>query len=349
AWTGRDSRDRLVIFSERIETLKWLLEHLPKDLGLPDMAFTILDGSLSDLDQQKIVERFGQEHDPLRVLLCSDVASEGLNLHYLCHRLVHFDLPWSPMVFQQRNGRIDRFGQQHQPRIDYLLTESTVERIKGDMRVIEVLVRKDEQISKNIGDPASILRRHTVGEEEKLVADVLAEGMSAEQFEHQFIDEAKPEEDEEDWEAALFGTPEEQAASVTPPDLPTSEPHPLFPDFYSFAKQAIETIPEAQGYKTDDQARMLRLSPPPDLQRRLRRQLPAEVLRETDEYVLSALPGLVEEAIERAREEDKQGAAWPDIQYLWPQHPIGQWLIDRVIGSVGRRRAPVITSPHLQK
>ncbi|BCO11466.1 putative ATP-dependent helicase [Citrifermentans bremense] len=349
AWTGLNSRDRLVIFSERIETLKWLFEHLPVDLKLPETAFTILDGSLSDIDQQAIVERFGQEHDPLRVLLCSDVASEGLNLHYQCHRLIHFDLPWSPMVFQQRNGRVDRFGQEHQPRIDYLLTESAVERIKGDMRVIEVLVSKDEQISKNIGDPASILRRHSVEEEEKVVAEALAEGMSAEQFEHQCIDEAKPEDDEDDWEAALFGKPEEQVSPVAKSETATVESHRLFPDFYSFAQQAIETIPEARGYQKDDRALMLRFTPPPDLQRRLRRQLPAEVLRETDEYVLSAHSGLVEESIQRAREEDQQGAAWPDIQYLWPQHPISQWLIDRVIGSVGRRRAPVMISPHLAK
>lgn len=352
AWTGHDSRDRLVIFSERIETLKWLNAQLPGELDLSADAFMILEGSLSDIDQQAIVERFGQEHDPLRVLLCSDVASEGLNLHYLCHRLVHFDLPWSPMVFQQRNGRVDRFGQQHQPRIDYLLTESTVERIKGDMRVIEVLVSKDEQISKNIGDPASILRRHSIEEEEKVVADALAEGLSAEEFEQHCIDEAIPEDDDVDWEAALFGTPEEQAATVPmpepAPEPPSVSPHPLFPDFYAFARQAIETIPEAQGYRTDDHALMLRLTPPADLQRRLRKQLPAEVLRETDEYVLSAHPGLVEESIQRAREEDRQGSAWPDIQYLWPQHPISQWLIDRVIGGVGRRRAPVVISPHLR-
>ena len=341
-WTGQDSKDRLVIFSERIETLKWLMSRLPGDLRLKEDAFTILDGGLSDIEQQEIVERFGQEHDSLRVLLCSDVASEGLNLHYFSHRLVHFDLPWSPMVFQQRNGRVDRFGQERTPRIDYLLTESEIETVKGDLRVIEVLVRKDEQISRNIGDPASILRKHSIEDEERVVAEALASGMSAEQFERECIDAPATQFDEDDWETALFGpTPAPPPAPIAP------EPHRFFPDVYAFAKQAISRIPEAEGYRLDDQARLLRLTPPADLRRRLRRQLPAEVLRETDEYVLSAHPGLVEESIQRAREEDRQGAAWPDIQFLWPQHPICQWLIDRVIGDVGRRRAPVITSPHL--
>jgi hypothetical protein len=125
------------------------------------------------------------------------------------------------------------------------------------------------------------------------------------------------------------------------------EPHRFFADVYAFARQAMARIPEAEGYRLDDEARMLRLTPPADLRRRLRRQLPAEVLRETDEYVLSARIPLVEESIRRAREQDRQGSAWPEIQYLWPQHPICQWLIDRMIGRIGRRRAPVIVSPRL--
>ncbi len=343
-WTGADTHDRLVIFSERIETLRWLLAHLPGDLGLKGPAFSLLHGGLADIEQQEIVERFGQTHDPLRVLLCSDVASEGLNLHYLCHRLVHFDLPWSPMVFQQRNGRVDRFGQVHRPRIDYLLTQSGIERIEGDLRVIEVLVQKDEQISRNIGDPASILRKHSIEAEEQVVADALADGMSAEQFQRECIDAAPAPDaaDDDDWEAALFGGGADAAPAALPP-----EPHRCFEDIYTFAKHAIATIPEAAGYRIDDQARMLRLDPPADLRRRLRRQLPAEVLRETDQYVLSADRGIVEQAIQRAREQDRQGAAWPDIQFLWPQHPICRWLMDRVIGAVGRRRAPVLASPRL--
>ena len=243
------------------------------------------------------------------------------------------------MVFQQRNGRVDRFGQERTPRIDYLLTESEVETVEGDLRVIEVLVRKDEQISRNIGDPASILRKHSIEEEEQVVADALAAGMSAEQFERECIERAVAQ---DDWEAALFG-----AAQEAPPASVAPEPHRFFTDTYAFAKQAIRRIPEAEGYRIDDQHRMLRLTPPADLRRRLRRQLPAEVLRETDEYVLSTHAVLIEESIQRAREQDRQGFAWPDLQFLWPQHPICQWLMDRVIGAVGRQRAPVIVSPQL--
>ena len=63
------------------------------------------------------------------------------------------------MVFQQRNGRIDRYGQheQHeQPDIRYMLIDSSNQRIKGDARIMEILVRKEEQALKNIGDPAML-------------------------------------------------------------------------------------------------------------------------------------------------------------------------------------------------
>ena len=95
-----------MIFSERIETLRFLEERLQKDLNLKKhdkldkTEITQMHGGMSDIEQQGIVEAFGKPETKLRVLLCSDVASEGINLHYLSHRLVHFDLPWSLMVFQ---------------------------------------------------------------------------------------------------------------------------------------------------------------------------------------------------------------------------------------------------------
>ena len=113
------------------------------------------------MDQQKIVEDFGREEAPVRLLLASDVASEGINLHFLCHKMIHFDIPWSFMCFQQRNGRIDRYGQEREPRIVYLMTESVSEKIKGDNRILELLITKDEQAVKNIGEPSPVRSRTT--------------------------------------------------------------------------------------------------------------------------------------------------------------------------------------------
>ena len=182
-WQTSDPSDRLVIFSERIETLHWLQENLPKAVGLKPYQIQILHGGMTDAEQQDIVDRFGRKADPVMVLLCSDVASEGLNLHYYCHRLIHFDLPWSLMVFQQRNGRVDRYGQNRQPHIVYLFTETGIEKIKGDMRILEILQAKDEQANKNLGDPASFLHVFDPEKEANKVADIMASGISAQVFE----------------------------------------------------------------------------------------------------------------------------------------------------------------------
>ncbi len=70
------------------------------------------------------MEQFAQEGQPVRILVATEVAYEGLKLYYLSHRLVHFDIPWSLMNLQQRNGRIDRCGQRQQPQIRFMLTQS---------------------------------------------------------------------------------------------------------------------------------------------------------------------------------------------------------------------------------
>ena len=142
-WTGRDTSDRLVIFTERIETLKFLEKHLPRDISLDSKHVAVLYGSMSDTQQQDIVEEFGKERSDIRLLIASDVASEGINLHFQCHRLIHFDIPWSLMIFNQRNGRIDRYGQEKTPEIHYLITNSLNTKIKGDMRILELLIQKD--------------------------------------------------------------------------------------------------------------------------------------------------------------------------------------------------------------
>lgn len=194
-WKTNDAADRLVIFSERIETLRWLQQQLQADLQLKPNQVAVLHGQMPDTEQQDLVDRFGRFDDPMRVLLCSDVASEGLNLHYFCHRLVHFDLPWSLMVFQQRNGRVDRYGQKHQPQIVYLFTEASTDKIRGDLRILEILAAKDEQAALNLGDPSAFLNVFDPDKEAEKVSDFMVQGMSPEQVESTLDQAAQAEDD----------------------------------------------------------------------------------------------------------------------------------------------------------
>ena len=186
-----ESDDRIVIFTERIETMKWLAKHLKEDLKMNDMQVKEMYGGMSDIEQQEIVDEFGKKESQIRILVASDVASEGINLHYLSHRLIHFDIPWSLMVFQQRNGRIDRYGQTKKPDIRYFLIQSKNTKIKGDTRIMEILIQKEEQAYKNIGDPTLLMGKFNVEEEEKEVANAIETNMSSGDFEKELDNSSK--------------------------------------------------------------------------------------------------------------------------------------------------------------
>lgn len=362
-WKPSDPSDRIVIFSERIKTLRWLQEVLPKAVGLQAAQIEILHGEMTDTEQQVLVDRFGRKDDPMRVLLCSDVASEGLNLHYFCHRLVHFDLPWSLMVFQQRNGRVDRYGQTQQPRIIYLYTETGVERIKGDMRILEILQTKDEQANKNLGDPASFLHVFDPEKEAVKVAEIMAAGTNPQQFEAtidaaQLSSQCKTNSDGDgDWLLKLFVQSESIDDAVTPkPSIDfISEGLSLFDKAdlsgdYVFAKTALQqlSVPSPiASFTHDDAHQTITLTAPRDLQERLRVTLPLEVRDENHRYTLCAHKDRVAQAIELARQAKSDDETWPLLHYLWPQHPIMTWLTDRVLTAFGRHRAPVIQCPQL--
>ncbi len=345
-WSPKAADDRLVIFSERIETLAWLQERLSADLNLRSEQLTVLHGGLGDTEQQAIVERFGRQEDPLRVLLCSDVASEGLNLHYFCHRLVHFDLPWSLMVFQQRNGRIDRYGQTRRPRITYLMTESGIETIRGDLRILEVLQEKDERANRDLGDPSAFLNLHDPDLEAAEVANRMADGVTPEAFSQALEREAsEATEGEGDWLMQLF-QPEQETPSAL---KHIANPPSLFPDDLVFTRTALEELDrggKVAQWTMDHQARAITLTAPSDLKHRLR-QIPREARDPDDRYVLSDNPHQVAAAIERARQARQEEESWPRLHYLWPQHPISEWLRDRVLSRFGRHTAPVIRSAAL--
>jgi superfamily II DNA or RNA helicase len=352
-WAVNNAEDRLVIFSERIETLRWLREHLSADLRLKPNQIEVLHGQMADTEQQELVERFGRLDDQLRILLCSDVASEGLNLHYFCHRLLHFDLPWSLMVFQQRNGRIDRYGQKHQPHIVYFFTDTVNEKIKGDLRILEILERKDEQANFNLGDPSAFLNVFDPEKEAEKVAGFMAEGLDPEQVETT-LDQAAASgsENDGDWLMTLFGgnNSNEDVAPLASSSLDyIAEPTSLFESDFHYAKTALTLLNQGQAlcqWTSEEAERVIALTAPLDLQDRLR-QLPREAQADNDHYALCADPKRMMEAIETARQARAEQDTWPRLHYLWPQHPIIEWLGDRVLTHFGRHRAPLLQSHKL--
>ena len=352
-WQVNDASDRLVIFSERIETLKWLQKQLTADLLLKPGQLEVLHGGgeMTDTKQQDLVERFGRLEDPVRILLCSDVASEGLNLHYFCHRLVHFDLPFSLMVFQQRNGRVDRYGQKHRPHIVYLFTEAQTGRIKGDLRTYEILQRKDEQAYLNLGDPSAFLNVYDAEKEDEKVTGFLVDGLTPEQIEAKLDQTAASPEDKDggDFLMRLFGG--EAAEPATGNSLAhIDEPASLFDSDYHYAKTALTQLNQGDTlcqWTAHDAERLIAITAPRDLQERLR-QLPREVQSDKDYYSLCAAPLRMAQAIEAARQARAEEDTWPQLHYLWPQHPIMEWLGDRVLTHFGRHRAPLLQSPNLQ-
>ena len=167
-----------MLFSERVATLNWLRRELPARLRLRDDAFAVLHGGLPDDQQQQVVGDFQLADRPVRVLITGDVASEGVNLHKQCHHLVHVDIPWSLIRIEQRNGRIDRYGQLHPPRIVALALTTSDERFSGDVRVLTRLLAKEHAAHTALGDAASLLKLHDVEREEDAVRRALESGAS---------------------------------------------------------------------------------------------------------------------------------------------------------------------------
>ena len=331
----RSDTTRVVVFSERIATLKFLDAHLRQDLGLADDAIGVFHGAMDDQSQYDLVQRFGSEDAKIRVLLASDAAAEGLNLHWFCHRLIHFDLPWSLITLEQRNGRIDRFGQQHQPELSYLLTIPGDTRLRGDLRVLDRLVEKEHQAHTNLGDVAWLMNLHDAGKEEEKIAEGIEEGADPESV--------IPEDPAADDFFSIFA---ETA------DDPNAEPAPalgqrlrLYPDDLAYAKDAFDTVlgPAAADHVDwHDELQGFSLRPPEDLQRRLE-LLPRELRDDAkDGFDLTTDRQRVMQALQKARSTT---GAWPDWQLYWELNPVARWLDDRVLAAFGRHQAPVVQLP----
>ena len=133
--------DKVIVFTEYRDTLDAIRARLNAE---PDLAgrYVILHGNMRRAQRLKRQEEF--ENPKIRVLLATDAASEGLNLQKQCHRVIHFELPWNPNRLEQRNGRVDRYGQTCNPVIRYLYYPDSPEEA-----VLDQLISKIERMAQD--------------------------------------------------------------------------------------------------------------------------------------------------------------------------------------------------------
>jgi ERCC4-related helicase len=333
---GPGSPTRVVVFSERIATLDWLSATVPGRLGLDKKAVRVLHGGMADVKQMDVVEEFGLADSPVRLLFTGDMASEGVNLHRECHHLIHFDLPWSLITIEQRNGRIDRYGQEHPPDIRALVLTPDHPRLTGDARILVRLLEREHHAHKAFGESGSLLGLHNVVAEEERVIEMMRK--------------------DEDPDEAIPTTPQREfdlmtllAGASGDEPVPTVEVPSLFESETAFVDEALtqafaDPHTELDLRREEADPRFLSLVPPADLARRLA-ALPQSYLAEqqiTSRLGLTADPFVAERHLEAARRStDSQ---WPRVGHLSPLHPFVDWLVDKVLVAIGRNEAPVIVA-----
>lgn len=247
---GPKSETRAVVFSERVQTLEWLQKVLPARLGFSasaaEKAVKVMHGGIGDQAQQDLVTEFATAGD-LRILITGDVASEGVNLHRACHHLVHFDVPWSLIRIEQRNGRIDRYGQTQNPDFRALLLISSGAApsddltapgtVRDDRLVAEKLLAKEEEVHRTLGTVEAVTGEYLAEREERRLMQDLLNGRSVESsLEH------RPTVDPDDDDLGGFDLLAELLGPVgDQPDAPPAqvEMPSLFPSTSAFLDEAL--------------------------------------------------------------------------------------------------------------
>ena len=253
-WKGDAKSPRIVVFTEREETLKYLRDAVIADFGLEyeaenflvssaaDEAITgktaktkgrgrknagsnddsnaagiyspgnrnrvvkIFSGKMTDTEAQSLVENFSLEKSSIRMLITTDAGAVGINLHFFCHIMFNYDIPWSLITLDQRNGRIDRYGQKESPEIYYLIARTSDQKFDNesltetrrnfrddckennreplsihedqmtDLRIISRLISKEDEVHKTLhGEASAVMSLYDTRKEEERTFKAVAE------------------------------------------------------------------------------------------------------------------------------------------------------------------------------
>lgn len=165
------SNERVIIFTEYRATQNWLQEVLSVEgFTEGDRLLTMYGGMDSEKREEvKAAFQTAPEISPVRILLATDAASEGLDFQNFCSRLIHYEIPWNPNRMEQRNGRVDRHGQKadkvqvfhfvgkgYKERADRQFN-GTVSDMEADLEFLMRVALKIETIREDLGKVGTVI------------------------------------------------------------------------------------------------------------------------------------------------------------------------------------------------
>ncbi|WP_271769143.1 DEAD/DEAH box helicase [Aquimarina algiphila] len=334
-WKGKKNDERIIIFAERRATLNELEKNFKEDFKLKDNAVVQFNGSLTDTEQQAILEDFSKEDSTIKLFLASDAGSQGVNLHYFCNQMFNYDIPWSIITLDQRNGRIDRFGQTKTPFIYYLIAESQSEDVQGDIRIVERLKEKEEEVHKSLGDAGSVMGFYDQQKESKLVEKAIANNDMS------LLDSNEEDTVDDDWLTALT-----EDSSATRAQMKIDEGFASFyQDDFSYYASLIDELKAKDErliplINIDREDKVLEIEQFEEISSKgVLYDMPKEAFPKSSQtFNLTTNTDIVERSIIQSRKKQNE---WPNFQLLYDLNPIAKWMQYKLLGQIDRGKALV--------
>ncbi|MGD0954149.1 MAG: helicase-related protein [Methanotrichaceae archaeon] len=147
AIAGHFGPAKIIIFTRYKDTLDYLEREIPRRLPESKSEIRIITvyGDLNEAQRKEKLADF-QRLDK-GILIATDCISEGINLQHMANQMIHYELPWNPNRLEQRNGRIDRYGQ----RVKVVYIKTLVMSDTLDATILKVLVEKSRRIREEYG------------------------------------------------------------------------------------------------------------------------------------------------------------------------------------------------------
>ena len=339
-WKGKKKDERIVVFTERLETMTYLKRRLHEDFGMSDEQIALFHGSLTDTEQEELVAAFGKEDCPIRVFISSDSGSQGVNLHYYCHRMFNYDIPWSLITLEQRNGRIDRYGQTQTPYIYYLIARSQQANVRSDVAVIEKLMVKEEEVHKTLGDAQSVMSLYSAEKEENAVTKAVKQSNS------EFMEQEEQTQSQQTRRkrGGFFSLGKNTTPATEHKQLLESQLS-LYKDDMQFYKDLFAqleykgSIAHGEVTVVDAEKPYIEVAASQELKDVLY-DLPREAWPTDRTFRLCNDKGVVMQSISDSRKQ--QNSEWARMQTLYDLHPIIQYMLTKLSASVPKEQAFVV-------